>query len=152
MQEIQFSVCLHISDSDLERCANTHRPIVCPISAQFELFFFPDREWTDFTVIILGWWLIQLRNLTDGSQLDVALRFMDGPYEIILTRLDASFWIALPLSRVRGAVEHGRFLVRGSQVISSICDAARTILTKCRSSGIWDKDCQALEEILQKFV
>ena len=41
-------------------------------------YFFPEKRWDDFVVVILGWWLRALRSNSDMFE----LLFMDGPLEV----------------------------------------------------------------------
>lgn len=46
---------------------------------------FPHIEWTDFTLIIIYWWLARCRELLNGSVRESEFLFMDGPYSILLS-------------------------------------------------------------------
>jgi hypothetical protein len=41
--------------------------------------WFPERTWSDFPVIVLGWWLRECPGLAFGG--NARFRFMDGPFQ-----------------------------------------------------------------------
>lgn len=57
---------------------------------------FPEQGWSDFPLVIVGWWLAAVRELEAGA-LSRSLEFMDGSCPLMLTRregdlFDASGW------------------------------------------------------------
>jgi len=46
---------------------------------------FPEKKWDDFVVIILNWWLKNVRNYLNNETDECVLNFMDGPYCINLS-------------------------------------------------------------------
>jgi hypothetical protein len=48
---------------------------------------FPEPDWNDYIVVILGWWLVALRNIVEGRMERVELRFMDGPFWVLIRKL-----------------------------------------------------------------
>ncbi|WP_157759091.1 hypothetical protein [Cystobacter fuscus] len=47
---------------------------------------FPDDEWNDTPVVVLGWWLEELTRLFSGKASTAQCRFMDGPFAFDATR------------------------------------------------------------------
>lgn len=45
--------------------------------------YFPEKGWTDFVVIILGWWVNSFLNYVKDDLKKFEFSFMDGPYKII---------------------------------------------------------------------
>lgn len=43
---------------------------------------FPDRQWTDFAIIVLHWWISAILEVRHSENADFVLRFMDGPYYV----------------------------------------------------------------------
>jgi hypothetical protein len=43
---------------------------------------FPDKQWTDFSVIVLNWWISAVIKCYQSYAADFKLLFMDGPYYI----------------------------------------------------------------------
>ena len=62
-----------------------HSDLSSPIWVEIDGEAFPDTDWDDFSRILLGWWSNALLSYTDSS-VGFRLDFMDGPYEIIVSR------------------------------------------------------------------
>lgn len=54
---------------------------------KFEDIAYPDAHWSDNPGVILPWWTTQLSLLAQGAR-TVELQFMEGPYALILRRVD----------------------------------------------------------------
>lgn len=70
---------LHV-DTDSIRVAKSSlsTQIFSRLYFQVDSDFFPAKNWDDFSVIILAWWLHQVRHMYEGSK--STFNFMDGPY------------------------------------------------------------------------
>lgn len=44
--------------------------------------FFPEENWNDFIVIVLGWWLNTLKSYDEKEKSEFEMCFMDGPFSI----------------------------------------------------------------------
>lgn len=51
--------------------------------------WFPEHYWSDFLVVILDWWLYELRPWNNAKELEFL--FMDGPCMLVLVQ-DAAGW------------------------------------------------------------
>jgi hypothetical protein len=45
---------------------------------------FPAAGWSDFVVVVLGWWIGQLLDLRKGRNDHLEFRFMDGPFSLLV--------------------------------------------------------------------
>src|ERR1043166_5263640 len=86
------------------------------IYVELESGAFPAKGWSDFPVIILGWWTEALLQLEVPARREVKWRFMDGPK-------------ALTLTKVEGAIPSDA--VAFERVQSSLCDAAERVISYC---------------------
>jgi hypothetical protein len=110
---------------------------------------FPEAEWTDFPVIVLGWWLAALDGLAGGAA-QAACYFMDGPFSFT-----AAAGAGRGLLRVR-CVEHGvgdetlvaEFTVPTAEVHETVRAAARSALAECERRGWADADVDELRRVL----
>lgn len=50
-----------------------------------EIFHFPEKNWNDFVVILLEWWLDALIKLKSNYS-SVTLNFMDGPFFVTVAK------------------------------------------------------------------
>jgi hypothetical protein len=53
-----------------------------------ENIVFPERQWNDFILIVVNWWLESLSKFVADKSLSVELFFMDGSFSIKINRLD----------------------------------------------------------------
>jgi hypothetical protein len=94
--------------------------------------FFPERDWSDFPVVVLEWWL--------GS-FDVSapvLRFMDGPFRVVLDREAGRAC----LMREEALVHEVEVDVAGLR--RSVRKAARLAVRRCEELGMVSDDVEAL--------
>jgi hypothetical protein len=111
-------------------------------------FCFPHESWTDFPVVVLGWWLEALTK----SQLQrsaEALSFMDGPYEFDLVKTGKEFGIKFCR---RGATYREMISqfqpVDVRSLLESAIMAARDHIYAVRANSWNDEDTQRLSETL----
>ena len=86
---------------------------------------FPERGWSDFPVIILGWWIDAWLQLEVPTRREVQWRFMDGPY-------------VATLSKAAGAA------LRSSQVRAYLIEAAERVVAHCEQSRMITRDLDLL--------
>ena len=97
---------------------------------------FPAKDWSDFPVIILGWWIDAWLQLEVPTRREVQWRFMDGPHVATLTKVtrDAS----------TGAFEF-------PQVRSSLLLAAERVVAHCDEHKMFSRDLETLRENVQRL-
>ena len=104
---------------------------------------FPEHGWSDFPVVVLGWWLEALQQLAATGE--ATFSFMDGPYEIRIRRRDESLEAELIESRLpHEHVTHKASSTFG-ELGASLKSAARETLTACAANGWSNADVLALE-------
>jgi hypothetical protein len=54
------------------------------VSVEIGSVAFPDSNWSDSVVVVLGWWLSAITSLRSGDGSRAELLFMDGPFRIDL--------------------------------------------------------------------
>jgi len=86
---------------------------------------FPDVGWSDFPVIILGWWAAALVELDVPKKREVLWRFMDGPHSLTLTK-----------------VAGGK--LGFAQVQSSLLEAAERVVAYCEQHRMIGRDLEHL--------
>ncbi len=100
--------------------------------------YFPEREWNDFPVVILKWWLDEMSLLWRGQQEDkdgIACAFMDGDFYFTVSERKEERWIiecvkGLPGERTGCAGEAGRLAI-----IREAISCASQVIDACRSRG-----------------
>ena len=134
---------INLVDYDLGRSKSgvVHGPIYLLVDD----LSFPDSRWTDFVVVILGWWCRALSRIVDGDGGPIEVRFMEGPYLVELGPLDSGL---LHLALVEAGTK--RRYLRQAEVeivplIRSILSAADQLLAQCKARGWWSTDEDNLE-------
>lgn len=54
-------------------------------------FFFPEKNWSDFIVIIMNWWSNAILKLLKNEVLSAELSFMDGPFLVKINYSDEHY-------------------------------------------------------------
>ena len=97
---------------------------------------FPGREWSDFPVIILGWWADALIELEAPTRREVRWRFMDGPHWVTLTKEG--------VAASGGAVEF-------REVHRTLSEAVERVVTHCDQHGMFSRDLETLRDHFQRL-
>ena len=99
------------------------------IYVELESGAFPETVWSDFPVIILGWWAEALLELDVPTRHEVLWRFMDGPQSLTLAKASSDV--------SNNAVAFG-------QVRSSLLAAAEAVVSYCEEHKLFSKDLETL--------
>jgi hypothetical protein len=104
---------------------------------------FPTALWSDFIVVVLGWWCQALLELLSGDQGPIEVNFMDGPYRVDLGPLDRGSLHVVLVERDRKGREAD--VEVGPLVLSVLSAAART-LQECKAHNWWSRDEETLAQ------
>jgi hypothetical protein len=97
---------------------------------------FPEQGWSDFPVIILGWWIEAFLQLEVHTRREVQWRFMDGTYSATLTKVERrSSTVTFDYEEVR----------------SSLLDAADRVVAHCEQHKMFSRDLETLRDNLQRL-
>ncbi|MBB4916123.1 hypothetical protein [Streptosporangium saharense] len=135
--------------SALERLASGS--IVGPIWVEGAEEPFPELEWMDFPVVVLGWWTeaVLSSESRGGAAGSIELSFMDGPWEIILD-FDGERCIA-NLFRARSA-NSGRLIEISYDVFfESVKECALRVIEECDLKGWESVDIDSLRRMLNRM-
>jgi len=130
---------------------NESGSVVGPIYWRVGNGFFPSKDWEDFPVPILAWWLAACKKHIDRATRQ-KLNFMDGPYEIRLSAASATTselafcHLGLRVTEVLMTVR-----VRKTMLRKTLIAAAETILTACKRLSMTSEDVDDLERELKKL-
>jgi hypothetical protein len=97
---------------------------------------FPERGWSDFPVIILGWWTEAFLQLEADNRGEVQWRFMDGPYTATLAGIQSGG----PASAFDYAEPR-----------KSLLDAAERAVSHCEQLKMFSRDWETLRENIQRL-
>ena len=105
---------------------------------------FPGDGWSDFPVVVLGWWLGQLARDTGGREAVERCQFMDGPFAFTVRRRRGDpLWIVAAPGRAEVVVDGRTFL-------NSVTEAARVVLDACHRNGWAGPDADALARAIEQ--
>ena len=79
-------VFLILEDTSLERYSS--EKIFGNIYLNSAYRYFPEKDWNDFVVIILGWWIDSLAKLHSNQSSEEIFNFMDGSYAFLIKKID----------------------------------------------------------------
>ena len=110
----------------------------------------PDKNWSDFPVVILNWWIRETIALAEGSSDVAKWLFMDGPHWICFRRVESSDWrVTAHEHRLKGIQETEIGHVNGTQVLEELRRVARETLAECRQRQWQTPDISGLESALR---
>lgn len=121
------------------------RNVTGTVFFEFGAFQFPERNWNDFVVVILGWWLDATTKLMAAGEGETDLYFMDGPYSLRIALEGAAFKIGRGRDDVE--IEDGSFNleVDAHDFLRAIYDASTTILSACARRDWMTADIEMLQ-------
>jgi hypothetical protein len=105
---------------------------------------FPEDGWSDFPVIVLGWWLGRLARDTGGREAAERCEFMDGPFAFTVRRRrgDPQWTVAWP--------GHSQVVVDGPTFLDRLISTARAVLDACHTNGWAGPDADALARAIEQ--
>jgi hypothetical protein len=98
---------------------------------------FPESDWSDFPVVVLGWWL------REANATDPTFRLMDGPMAV---HVEGRVSIAKLLDR---DLVVGESPVEMMNLARSIRRAAQCVLVRCNELGLVSSDLDNLIVLLR---
>jgi hypothetical protein len=114
--------------------------ITGPVFLRFEGGAYPEEGWSDFPVVILGWWLEGITGLLNDGSKSFSGRFMDGPFEFTVRRTTSQ--MAEVSWRSSQAAPK---TVDVSLLLQSLAAAGASVAHACRRNGWQSPDVDALE-------
>jgi hypothetical protein len=108
---------------------------------------FPEEGWSDFPVVILGWWIQGLGALANRKTGTFQGMFMDGPYAFVVQRFPGR---SDEISWGRTGAESPVGIVDAGAMLASAVAAARAVVTACRVQGWAGPDLDSLEGVVER--
>ena len=121
------------------------RLVVGPIWLEIDGHDFPGEGWDDFPVVILGWWLSEVKPLLINRAGSCRCLFMDGDYKFEISVLGKELWrFNFTEERLNEKGEDVEECLMEKEVIpkvfiSELISAANTLVNLCRQNG-WESD------------
>lgn len=111
---------------------------------EFGAFQFPERDWNDFVVVILGWWLDATTKLMAAGEGEAELYFMDGSYSLRISMVGDSFRVRRGCDEAVTEGEPFELEVDALTFLQAIRDASKSVLSACASRAWAIADIEAL--------
>jgi len=123
--------------------------ITANVHVELGTLVFPDRGWSDFVIVILGWWLEASNRLVEGAR-TIELRYMDGPFAIRATASSPTSCILECLEKAREPKVLGSATVDPVQMIEETERVATDIVEACIARGWQSRDLDTLKQLLDR--
>src|SRR5215213_8990361 len=107
---------------------------------------FPDPQWSDSVVVILGWWMEAILQLRSGDRASAELGFMDGPFRVIVKPGAGDPWY---LEFVDENSVSKPAAIDLSRLENSALDAARAVDRACHLRGWRSADIARLQAAIR---
>jgi hypothetical protein len=96
---------------------------------------FPSENWSDFPVIIVGWWLENFLSITPNKSGSEVFMFMDGPFQFNLESFENTLKLKL-IQRLSDREEIlDEFIVTENEVANELYLITQEIIEICKIKG-----------------
>lgn len=113
------------------------------ISIQINGISFPEKQWSDFPVIITDWWLQEILDIASGIKEKGRCNFMDGPYWFEVAVQEDGWMVRfIEDRRERKCVFEG--LCEPRSIVKAMLSAAEIILEACHKNHWSSRDLDHL--------
>ena len=105
---------------------------------------FPMVGWSDFAVVILGWWMAALLRLLRNESRTERVHFMDGPYAVEISRTALG---TLHFRMLAGRSGGHQVATGEAEIRKFICELtaqSQKLLDECKVHGWWSADADEL--------
>jgi hypothetical protein len=120
-----------------------------PIWLEMDGQAFPIEVWYDFPVVILGWWLSNLKPLVTNQSMSCECPFMDGDYRFNVTVQKRGDWaVTFMRDELDGEKQLFEKKVDPQALIYEVVSAANKVVILCRRNGWESSDLTTLENEL----
>jgi len=110
---------------------------------------FPEAGWSDFPIVILGWWPGEVENLLRGAAVDANCLFMDGPFQFSLNRSGEVHFREHRMSGMVVAV--GPTLrISAEEFWGALHISASDVVAECDARGWSNADIDTLRRVIAK--
>ena len=135
---------------DLATLDTKASPATGEVHVRFGDVDFPGTDWSDFAVVVLGWWLEQITDLLE-QRARVQMKFMDGPFAVALEPSPqddrwraTALYDGAPYRDLPQGIE-----ISPSGLTASLRDAAHAVLAESNRRGVESRDVRRLATSLE---
>ncbi len=140
---MRTDLLVRIQEGSLSR--SSHGSITGQIWLSFDGRNFPETNWSDFPIVVAGWWLDSVIELVEGQKRDSELRFMDGPFLFRIHIKHKDAWHGVfDEDRASGISEIKSFEFTRGPFIESLLACSSLLLRESSERGWESSDLNAL--------
>jgi hypothetical protein len=135
-----MNIKVNFDDSLLSRFIEGNSPLLFEITWEYDRVEYPMKNWSDFGLVVLGWWIAIALKFFKGEDSGEFL-FMDGPYSV-----------TAKYHRETGELELSPkgldviWNVQYSDFVKMLIDAVQRVDGELATRGIGEKERQAIEK------
>lgn|SRR5208283_3259202 len=107
-------------------------------------FEFPRVGWSDFVVVVLGWWSAAILRLLGNNSVRERVQFMDGPYAVEVSQPQSGRLQLRMFAGPSGGREVAVGEVDFKRFASDLAAQSRKLLDECRLREWWSPDAGVL--------
>lgn len=134
--EMKFSILF--DQKHLHR--SSYGSITAPLYIEITDYQFPEKGWSDFVVVVLGWWVESMLKIVSGSTRIAEFRFMDGPQLIRLTMEDSNNAKLEFINRKLADEKIEKVAsVYINEIVSELLSVSKQVINSCEQLG-WESD------------
>ena len=138
-------IVLRFDDQMLDSSVKRTSPLIFTISWEHEGTYYPMKNWSDFGVVILDWWIAATIRLLQGSRTE-KFEFMDGPYSInAIYHRQSRMVELLPDTSQASWITSSKWNVSSNELVEELLRAANTVRTKLMQGEYGEKEQALLE-------
>ena len=124
--------------------------IIGEIYIKLEDIYFPQFKWTDFVIVILGWWLEAILKIsTSRKNMSSKLMFMDGPVYMRAIKVNEDI---IEIELIERDVVQSRLECSINQLMNSLLMAAKKVISEIENRNWASRDIDSLKSILSQVL
>ncbi len=113
--------------------------ITAEIVIQIEDFLFPGKGWSDFIVVIFGWWWQAITQALNSSKGVGSFMFMDGPYKVDVKKINEEQSELTFFEERRTEIIKHVSVVETNSIINELYRVSKEVIKSCDKNG-WSSD------------
>lgn len=138
---------INISPETLSRA--TSGAITGRLSVTIDGLDYPEKEWSDFIVIVLSWWIDEILSILKQESDNAICEFMDGSYEFAIDRIDQRDWKISFVEKIKSGKRQANITINSSMVTDSLLKTSRRVLQACKANHWTDSVIKNFENKIQ---
>ena len=112
---------------------------------------FPEKEWVDFIVIVLGWWIDEVISILEEHSDESICEFMDGSFEFKIQSEGKKYLHISFVDMIDDETRYSDVTVSKEIVIRSLLLASNAVIKECRNKKWTDNDIVNFESKINRL-